>query len=149
MAAFSFKRHAGMPSGPEALAGLRRVSFFRTLNSVTVGGLVWCTSPDASGCRGEKEFIGARNALLMVLERALRLESGPESKRFKTEVGSVRVADCIPPSLLTSFHHLRRAQSLRCSTLDSEYLRRQDLRKRLTRFRRRRKLASSPRANLV
>ena len=43
-----------MPSGPEALAGLRRVSFFRTLNSVTVGGLVCCTSPDASGCSGEK-----------------------------------------------------------------------------------------------
>ena len=42
-----------MPSGPEALAGLRRVSFFRTLNSVTVGGLVCCTSPDASGCSGE------------------------------------------------------------------------------------------------
>ena len=63
-----------------------------------------CTSPDASECSGEKEFIGARNALLMVLARALRLESGPESKRFKTEVGSVRVADCIPPSLLTSFH---------------------------------------------
>ena len=37
-----------MPSGPEALAGLRRVSFFRTLNLVTVGGLVCCTSPEAS-----------------------------------------------------------------------------------------------------
>ena len=33
--AFSFKSHAGMPSGPVASAGLRRVSFFRTLNSVT------------------------------------------------------------------------------------------------------------------
>ena len=95
-----------MPSGPEALAGLRRLSFLRTLNLVTVGGLVCCTSPDASGCSGEKEFIRARNALLMVLARALRLESGPESKRFKTEVGSVSVADYIPPSLLTSFHHL-------------------------------------------
>ena len=42
-----------MPSGPEALARLRRVSFFRSLNSVTVGGLVCCTSPDASGCSGE------------------------------------------------------------------------------------------------
>ena len=72
-----------MPSGPEALAGLRRVSFFRTLNSVTVGGLVCCTSPDASGCSGEKEFIGARNALFMVLERALRLESGPWVKTFQ------------------------------------------------------------------
>ena len=108
-----------MPSGPEALPGLRRVSFFRTLNSVTVDGLVCCTSPDASGCSGEKEFIGARNAFLMVLARALRLESGPESKSFRIEVGSVRVADCIPRSLLTSFHHLRGAQSLRCSTLDS------------------------------
>ena len=119
MSAFSFKRHAGMPSGPEALAGLRRVSFFRTLNSVTVGALVCYTSPDASGCSGEKEFKGARNALLMVLARALRLESGPESRRFKTEVGSVRVVDCIPASLLTSFHHLLGVQSLRCSTLDS------------------------------
>ena len=104
---------------PEALAGLRRVSFFRTLNLVTVGGLVCCTSPDASGCSEEKEFKGARNALLMVLARALRLESGPESRRFKTEVGSVRVVDCIPASLLTSFHHLLGVQSLRCSTLDS------------------------------
>ena len=78
-----------------------------------------CTSPDASGCSGEKEFIGARNALLMVLARGLRLESGPKSKRFKTEVGLVRVAYCIQLSLLTSFHHLRGAQSLRCSTLDS------------------------------
>ena len=95
MSAFSFKRHTGIPSGPEALARLRRVSFFRTLNSVTVGGSVCCTSPDAYGCSGEKEFIGARNVLLMVLARALRLESGPESKRLKTEVGSVRVADCI------------------------------------------------------
>ena len=108
-----------MPSGPEALPGLRRVNFFRTLNSVTVDGLVCCTSPDASGCSGEKEFIGARNAFLMVLARALRLESGPESKSFRIEVGSVRVADCISRSLLTSFHHLRGAQSLRCSTLDS------------------------------
>ena len=66
-----------------------------------------CTSPDASGCSGEKEFIGARNALFMVLARALRLESGTESRRFRTEVGSVRVADCIPTSLLTSFHHLQ------------------------------------------
>ena len=40
MSAFSFKRHAGMSSGPEALAGLRRVSFFRSLNSITVGGVV-------------------------------------------------------------------------------------------------------------
>ena len=108
-----------MPSGPEALPGFRRVSFFRTLNSVTIDGLVCCTSPDASGCSGEKEFIGARNALLMVLAKALRLVSGPESKSFKIEVRSVRVTDCIPPSLLTSFHHLRGAQSLRCSTLDS------------------------------
>ena len=46
--AFSFKSHAGMPSGPKALAGLRVVSFFRTQNSVTVGGLLCCTSPDAS-----------------------------------------------------------------------------------------------------
>ena len=108
-----------MPSGPEALAGLRRVSFFRTLNSVTVGALVCYTSPDATGCSGEKEFIGARKALLTVLARALRLESGPESRRFMTEVGSVRIAECIPLSLLTSFHHLRGAQTLRCSTLDS------------------------------
>ena len=78
MSAFSFKRYAGMPSGPEALAGLRRVSFFRTLNSVTVGGLVCCTPSDASECSGEKDLIGARNALLIVLARALRLESGPE-----------------------------------------------------------------------
>ena len=49
----------------------------------------------------KKEFIGARNALLMVLATALRLESGPESKSFKTEVGSVRVADCIPPSAIS------------------------------------------------
>ena len=55
--AFSFKRHAGIASDCEALVGLRRVSFSRTLNSVTVGGLVCCTSPDASGCSGEKEFI--------------------------------------------------------------------------------------------
>ena len=108
-----------MPSGPEALAGLRRVSFFRTLNSVTVGGLVCYTSPDAYERSGEKEFIGARNALLMVLARALRLELGPESRRFKTEVRSVRIAECIPPSLLTSFHNLRGGQTLRCSTLDS------------------------------
>ena len=76
-----------MPSGPEVLAGLRRVSFFRTWNSVTVGGLVCCTSPDASGCSGEEEFIGAGNALLMVLARALRLESGPESKRSRLKSG--------------------------------------------------------------
>ena len=33
--AISSKSHAGMPSGPEALAGLRLVSFFRTQNSVS------------------------------------------------------------------------------------------------------------------
>ena len=67
---------------------------------------MWCTSSEASGCSGEKEFIGARNSLLMVLARVVRLESGPESISFKIKVGSVRVADGIPRSLLTSFHHL-------------------------------------------
>ena len=50
MSAFSFKRHAGMPSGPEALAGISRASFFRTLNSVMLAD--WCVArhlmpPDA------------------------------------------------------------------------------------------------------
>ena len=115
--------HAGKPSGSEALAWLRVVSFFRTQNSVTVGGLVCCTSPDGSACSGEKEFIGAaRNALLMVLARAVRLESGPESICFKIEVGSVRLANCIPPSLWTSFHHLRGAQSLRFVVFSRTYV---------------------------
>ena len=59
-----------MLSGPEALAGLRAVSFFRTQYSVTVGGLVCCTSTEASGYSGIKEFMGARNALLLLLARA-------------------------------------------------------------------------------
>ena len=40
-----------------------------------------------------------------------RRESGSESC-FKTEVGSLRVADRILPSKLTSFHHLRGVKSL-------------------------------------
>ena len=62
-----------MPSSPEALAGLRVVSFVRMQNPVTVGGLVYYKSLDACGCSGEMEFIGARNALLMVLARAVRV----------------------------------------------------------------------------
>ena len=59
-----------------------------------------------------------RHLMLMMLAWAVRLESGSESC-FKTEVGSLRVADRILPSNLTSFHHLYGVQSLRCSTLDS------------------------------
>ena len=40
-----------------------------------------------------------------------RRESGSESC-FKTEVGSLRVADRTLPSKLTSSHHLRGVQSL-------------------------------------
>ncbi|PFX32652.1 hypothetical protein AWC38_SpisGene2517, partial [Stylophora pistillata] len=104
--AFSFKSQAGMPSGPEALAGLRAMSFFKTLNSVTAGVLVYCTANETPESNGVKDFIGARKALLMTLARAVRLESGHVSICFRTEVGSVCVADCIPPSDLT-FHHLR------------------------------------------
>ena len=53
-----------------------------------------------------------------VQARVVRLESGPESICFKIKVGSVHVADGIPRSLLTSFHHLRGVPCLRCSTLD-------------------------------
>ena len=37
----------------------------------------------------------------------------------KTKGARPSLADCIPPSDLTSFYHLRGSQSLRCSTLDS------------------------------
>ena len=90
---FSFKNQAGTPSGPEMLAGLRAMSFFRTQNSATVGVSVYCAATEIPGSNGVSEFIGARKALLMTLARAVRLESGPESMCFKTEVGSVRVAD--------------------------------------------------------
>ena len=50
----------------------------------------------------------------MVLVRAVRLDSGPESIYFKTEVESVRVTDYILLSNVTSSHHLRGAQSLNC-----------------------------------
>ena len=84
---FSFKSQAGTPSGPEALAGLRAMSFFRTQNSATVGVSVYCAATEIPGSNGVKKFIGARKALLMTLARAVRLESGPESICFKTEVG--------------------------------------------------------------
>ena len=35
----------------------------------------------------------------------------------KSDVTSVRVADCIPASFFTFFHHLRGSQSLKCSPL--------------------------------
>ena len=94
------------------------MSFFRTQNSVTIGVSVCCATTEIPGSNGVKMFIGARKALLMTLARAAVLETGPESICFKTEVGSVAVVNCIPPSGLTSFHHLRGSQSLRCSILD-------------------------------
>ena len=66
-----------MPSGPEALAVLRAVSFFRTQNLVTVGGLVCCTLTDASRCRGEKKFIGERIASDAGVFRGARFSSFP------------------------------------------------------------------------
>ena len=90
--AFSFKSQAGTLSGPEALAGLR------TQNYVTIGASVCCTATEIPGSNGLKIFIGARKALLMTLARAARLETGLETICFKTEVGSVRIANCILPS---------------------------------------------------
>lgn len=114
---FSFSSQPGMPPGHEALAQLRAVSFFRTRNSVTVSESVCYATTENSGSKGINVYIGAKNALLMILAREVGLESDPESICFRTDVGSVCVADCIPPSDLTSFHHLRGSQSLRCSTL--------------------------------
>ena len=51
----------------------------------------------------------------IVLARTVRLGTG--SMLHKSDVTSVRVADCIPASFFTSFHHLRGSQCLKCSTL--------------------------------
>ena len=69
--------------------------------------------------QGVNESVGAKNVLLMMLARFLRLDFRPASICFRNVIGSVRVAGCIPPSDFTSFHHLRGSQTLRCSNLDA------------------------------
>ena len=48
---------------------------------------------------------------LMVLARAVRLGFGAGSTLRRSDVTFVRVADCIPASFFTSFHHLRDSHS--------------------------------------
>ena len=57
MSAFSFKSQAGTPSGPEALPGLRAMSFFRTQNSATVGVLLYCAATEIPGSNGVQETV--------------------------------------------------------------------------------------------
>ena len=85
---------------------------------MTVGGLLTsCVAWWTCGSRGANLFIGARNLSLIVLARTVRSGLGTGSMLRKSDVTSVRVADCIPASFFTSFHHLRGSQSLKCSTL--------------------------------
>ena len=117
MSAFSSNSHAGTLSGSESLRGLSNASFSNTQYSVTEGELSRWTSVDQEGARGVNESVGAKNVLLMMLARFLRLDFRPASICFRNDVGSVRVAGCIPPSDFTSFHHLRGSQTFRCSNL--------------------------------
>ena len=50
-------------------------------------------------------------------KRTVRSGLGTESMIPKSDVTFVRVADCIPASFFTSFHHLLGWPSLKCSTL--------------------------------
>ena len=96
---------------------------------MTVGGLLTCcVAWWTCGSRGENLFIGTRNVSLIVLARTVRSGLGTGSMLCKSDVTSIRVADCIPVSFFTSFHHLRGSQSLKCSTLAAWYLVRQDFR---------------------
>ena len=85
---------------------------------MTVGGLLTrCVAWRTCGSRGTNLFIGARNVSLIVLAGTVRSGLGTGSMLCKSDVTSVRVADCIPASFFSSFHHLRGSQSLKCSTL--------------------------------
>ena len=85
---------------------------------MTVGGLLTCCVAGwTCRSRGAKLFIDARNVSLIVLARTERSGLGTGSMLHKSDVTSVRVADCIPASFSTFFHHLRGSQSLKCSPL--------------------------------
>ena len=69
MRAFSSNSHVGTLSGSEALRVLSNASFSNTQYSVTEGELSRWTSGGQEGARGLNESVGAKNELLMMLER--------------------------------------------------------------------------------
>ena len=69
---------------------------------MTVGGLLTrCVAWWTCGSRGTNLFIGARNVSLIVLAGTVRSGLGTGSMLCKSDVTSVRVADCIPASFFS------------------------------------------------
>ena len=73
----------------------------------------YCTSAEAPGTSGIKELMEVRKVSLIVLAKVVGLGTGPRKICFNNNFGSVRVADCIPPRVFTSFHQVRGLQVLR------------------------------------
>ena len=51
------------------------------------------------------------------VDKDCKVRAGDWEMLRKSDVTSIRVADCIPASFFTSFHHLRGSQSLKYSTM--------------------------------